>query len=159
MTKPGVQPTRLPTVRTTGILCSPPRLKADTGPKRAIDRILPTGVWRCAFFVVIAVGISAAGRAPATPGLAIGAATTFVASGYCLLNFWRCREAHCVVSGSGWAALGLFETAEIPLRHSLIDRNEGAIFVAILVIALTFEAYWRRRHGTNALRATDGYGS
>ncbi|MGH2926598.1 MAG: hypothetical protein ACRDL8_00150 [Solirubrobacteraceae bacterium] len=159
MTKPNIQPSGHPTVLQTGILCSPPRLKADTDAKRVIDRILPTGAWRCAFFIAIAVGISAAGQLPTTPGLALGAATTFVASGYCLLNFWRCREAHCVISGTGWAALGRFETAEIALGHSLIHRNEGAVFVATLAIAIAFEAYWRTRHGTNALRATDSYQS
>ncbi|MGH2885461.1 MAG: hypothetical protein ACRDPA_22625, partial [Solirubrobacteraceae bacterium] len=138
---------------------SPPRVTADTRAKRVIDRILPTGASRCAFFIAIAVGISAAGQLPTTPGLAIGSATTFVASGYCLLNFWRCREAHCIISGTGWAALGLFETAEIALGHSLIHRNEGAVFVAILVIAVAFEAYWRTRHGTNAVRASDSYQS
>lgn len=124
-----------------------------------IDPILPTGAWRCAFFIAIAVGISAAGQLPTTPGLALGAATTLVASSYCLLNFWRCRQAHCIISGTGWAALGLFATAETALGHSLIHRNEGAAFVAILVIAVAFEAFWRTGHGTNALRATDRYQS
>lgn len=159
MTKPNMQPTGHTTDRSAGILCSPPRLKADTDAKRVIDRILPTGAWRCAFFIAIAVGISAAGQLPTTPGLALGAATTLVASGYCLLNFWRCREAHCIISGTGWAALGLFEAAEIAAGHSLIHRNEGAAFVAILVIAVAFETFWRRRHGTNALRTTDSYQS
>jgi hypothetical protein len=159
MTKPNIQPTARPTARSTGILCSPPRLKADTDAKRVIDRILPTGAWRCAFFIAIAVGISAAGQLPTTPGLALGAATTFGASGHCLLNFWRCREAHCIISGSGWAALGLFETAEIALGQSLIHRNEGAVFVVILGAAVAFEAFWRTRHGTNALRTTDSYQS
>lgn len=113
-----------------------------------LQRLLPTAGWRCALFIAFAVGISAAGRLPTTPGLALGAATTLVASSYCLLNFWRCREAHCIISGTGWAALGLFETAEIAVGHSLIHRNEGAAFVAILVIAFAFEAFWRTRHGT-----------
>lgn len=159
MTKPTMQPAGHTTHRPTGLLCSPPRLRADTGAKRVIDRVLPTGAWRCAFFIAIAVGISAAGQLPTTPGLVLGAATTLVAGGYCMLNFWRCREAHCIISGTGWAALGLFETAEIALGHSLIHRNEGAMFVAILVIAVAFEAYWRAQHGTNAIKATDSYHS
>lgn len=153
MTKPTIQPASHITARSPAILCSPPRLKADTRTKRMIDRVLPTGASRCAFFVAIAVGVSAAGQLPTTPGLAVGAVTTFVASSYCLLNFWRCREAHCIISGTGWSALGLFETAEIAVGHSLIHRNEDAAFVAILVIAVAFELYWRTRYGTNALRA------
>lgn len=155
MSKPNVQSTRPATVRPTGIWCSPPRLQADTRVKSAVDRFLPSGGWRCAFFIAIAVGISAAGRIPTTPGLVLGTATTLVASSYCLLNFWRCREAHCIVSGIGWAALGLFEATEIALGHSLIHRNEGATFLAILVIAVAFEAFWRTRHGTNVLSFID----
>jgi len=27
-----------------------------------------------------------------------------VAATYCLANFARCREAHCIVTGVGWSA-------------------------------------------------------
>lgn len=155
MTKPTMQPAGRTARRPTGVFGSPPRLTADTDAKRAIDLVLPIGAWRYAFFIAIAVGISAADQLPNTPGLVLGAATTLVAGGYCMLNFWRCREAHCIISGTGWAALGLFEAAEIVLGHSLIHRNEGAVFVAILIVAVVFEAYWRTRHGSNAIKATD----
>ena len=76
---------------------------------------------------------------------------TFVASAYWLLNFWRCREAHCIVSGIGWAALGVLEITEIALGRSLIHRDEGLAFLAILAVAIAFEALWRTRHGTNVV--------
>jgi hypothetical protein len=59
------------------LVCSPPRLEADTRAKRLVDRLLLRGT--------------------------------------------GCREAHCVVSGVGWALLAVVEIA------------------------------WRALHGTNAL--------
>jgi len=84
------------------VMCSPPSLPGASHAGRIVDRILPKGTWRCAFFVAVAVGLS-------VPSLLVGALVILVASTYCLLNFWRCREAHSIVSGTGWAALALFE--------------------------------------------------
>jgi len=134
-----------------GVWCSPPHLAGDTRAKRVVDRVLPTGVRRWVFFGAIAVGISAATSLPLLPGLALGATVTLLASTYCLLNFWRCREAHCIVTGIGWAALAVFETAEIALGHSLLHRDESLAFLIVLVGAVAFEALWRRRHGTNVV--------
>jgi hypothetical protein len=135
-------------------LCSPPHLPGETRAKRAVDWLLPTGWWRCPFFIAIAAGVSAAPYLPVVPGLVLGAAVTLAASAYCLLNFWRCREAHCVVSGIGWAALGVFEIAETVIAHSLIHGDEGLAFVAVLVVAIAFEVFWRLRHGTNVVSAS-----
>jgi hypothetical protein len=156
MTGSSMHPGSSADVRSAGIRCSPPHLEADTPAKRVVDRILPSGARRCVFFIAIAAGISAAGQLPTTAGLAAGAATTFLAGGYCLLNFWRCREAHCIISGTGWALLALFEAAELAVGHSLIHRNEGAAFAAILVIAVAFEVFWRTRHGNNVVKITGG---
>ena len=134
-----------------GVWRSPPHLAGDTRAKRVVDRVLPTGVGRWVFFIAIAVSISAASSLPLLPGLALGATVTLLASAYCLLNFWRCREAHCIVSGIGWAALVVFEVAEIALGRSLIHRDESLAFLIVLAGAVTFEALWRRRHGTNVV--------
>ena len=133
------------------VCCSPPQLSGSTRSKRFADRILPRGLWLCLFFVVIALGLSAASQLPLRTGLALGAITTLLASSYCLLNFWRCREAHCIVSGTGWALLALFEFAELGVDRSLIDRSEGLVFLIIFALAYSFEAMWRLRYGTNAV--------
>ncbi|MGH7860874.1 MAG: hypothetical protein ACRENM_04205 [Candidatus Dormibacteraceae bacterium] len=152
MTEPSVRDIAEDQGRALGIWCSPPSLQNDTRAKRAVDRILPAGAWRCLFFIAIAGGISAAAHLPTTPGLIVGAAVTASASGYCLLNFWRCREAHCIVSGSGWAALGAFEIAEAAVGHSLVHGDEGLAFTLILLGSIAFETVWRMQHGTNAVR-------
>lgn len=141
-------------VRNIPLACSPPRLPANTRPERFADRLLPTGAGQWIFFAVVAVGIGAAPHMPTRSRLALDAVVTIAASSWCLVNFWRCREAHCVVSGYGWATLGLLEVIELALDRSLIRGTEGLVFVAILFAALVFQCVWRARSGTNALMRT-----
>ena len=140
--------------RSIPLVCPPPRLPANTPGKRLADRLLPTGAGQWIFFATVAAGISVAPVLPTRAGLALGAVVTFAASAWCLINFWRCREAHCVVNGYGWAALGVLEIVELALGRSVIMGDEGLAFVAVLVVALVFECGWRARSGTNALVRT-----
>ena len=126
------------------IMCSPPALPNASRSSRIVDRILPKGAWRCVFFVAIAIGLS-------VPNLFVGSLVTLTASTYCLLNYWRCREAHCTVSGAGWAALAVFEFTEVGLGHSVMHGDETLVFLLILALAIALEVYWRVRHGTNAV--------
>ena len=137
--------------RNIPFVCPPPRLPSSTPRQRLADRLQPTGANQWIFFAAVAAGISVAPVLPTRPGLALGAVVTFAGSAWCLINFRRCREAHCVVSGYGWAALALLETVELALGRSFIMGAEGLAFVAVLVVALVFECGWRARTGTNAL--------
>ena len=74
-----------------------------------------------AFFVTSALG--------AVSGLLVEAGFFTVAGAYCLANFARCREAHCIVTGIGWSGLAL--------------AGHG------------FEAVWWARRGSNALRLNE----
>lgn len=139
------------------LVCSPTRLPADTPGKRLADRVLPSGAGQWIFFAAVAAGISVAPVLHSRPSLALGAVATFAASGWCLINFWRCREAHCVVTGYGWAALGVLDVVEFALGRSVIRGDEGIVFVAILVVALAFECGWRARSGTTALTLGSSY--
>jgi hypothetical protein len=56
--------------------------------------------------VIVAVFLVAAGIG-GRPGVAVAAVWLVVSGTYCLANFFCCREAHCVVTGSGWTAFGL----------------------------------------------------
>ncbi|MGH9046800.1 MAG: hypothetical protein ACRDVW_05735, partial [Acidimicrobiales bacterium] len=71
--------------------------------------------------------------------------------GWCSLNFWRCRHAHCLVSGPGWLAFGLFAFVEAGLGHSLIGRHEQPVFLGLLGLALVFEGAWFLVRRTNAV--------
>jgi len=133
------------------LVCSPPRLPADSRLKRRADALLPTGAAQWVFFAGVAAAVSVARYLPLRPGLALDLVATVAAAAWCLVNFWRCREAHCVVSGVGWTGLAALEFVELALGRSVISGDEGIAFVAILVAALAFEAAWRVRHGTNAV--------
>lgn len=84
---------------------SPPTLTADSGAKRAADRVLPRGPAACAFFVAVAVLMELASRLPLRAGLTVAGIAIGAAGAWCSVNFWRCRHAHCVVTGAGWLAL------------------------------------------------------
>ena len=133
------------------LVCSPPRLAADTGAKRLADRLLPTGAGQWVYFAVVAAEVSAAPSLPIRAGLALGAFGALAGSWWCLVNFWRCREAHCVVTGPAWAALGVLGLVEADIGRSLVNGNESALFAAVLGVALVFECAWRWVRGTNAL--------
>lgn len=70
---------------------------------------------------------------------------------YCSVNFWRCREAHCVITGAGFTLLGLGLLAEALGVHTEIGEYNGPIALGVLAIAIAFEAAVRARHGTNAV--------
>lgn len=133
------------------LTCSPPRLPADTASKHLVDLVLPTRRAERVYFVVVAALVIAAPFLPTRPGLAVGAVASFAGSAWCLANFWRCREAHCIVTGAGWGALFALEIVELGVGRSLIHGSESSVFVGILVIGLLFECGWQVAFGTNAV--------
>src|SRR6266542_7089422 len=70
---------------------------------------------------------------------------------WCGLNFWRCRHAHCVITGAGWLALAVFTFVEAGLGRSLIGGNEPPVFLVVLGTGLVFEAAWYLARGSNAV--------
>jgi hypothetical protein len=138
-------------LRSIPMVCSPPRLPANSGAKRLVDRIQPTGAWQWVYFAAVAAAVITAPLLPTRFGLILDAAATFAASAWCLLNLWRCREAHCVVTGIGWAALFILEITELLIGRSVIHGDEGLVFVGVLVVGCAFECGWQARFGTNGL--------
>ena len=133
------------------LTCSPPRLPADSVSKHVIDLVLPTGAAERVYFAMVAALVIAAPFVPTRPGLAVGALAALAASTWCLANFWRCREAHCIVTGAGWAALFALEIVELVIGRSVLHGAESSAFAAILLIGLVFECGWQLAFGTNAL--------
>lgn len=100
-----------------------------------------------AFLVASALG----GRA----GVAV-AATWVLASGtYCLANFWFCREAHCVVTGTGWSALALMALASVVAPGGALGWLRVdvlvAVFLGVLATGYGFEAVVAARTGRHVL--------
>ena len=73
------------------------------------------------------------------------------AGSWCALNFWRCRHAHCLITGPGWLAFGVFALVEAGLGHSLINGYEQPVFMGILGLAIIFEISWYMSRRSNAI--------
>lgn len=131
---------------------APPDLPADTPVKRRVDRLLPrSGPGAFAIFALVAVAISFADALPTRLGLGVLALASALGGAWCAVNFWRCRHAHCVVTGLGWLALAAFVTVEVVLGRSVIGGNEGLVFLTVLAASLLFELGVYVVRGTNAL--------
>lgn len=133
---------------------SPGALPADTPLKRRVDRLLPSsGVRAVLFFAAVVALLLVAPLLPRRADLAADGLAAAAAGAWCTLNFWRCRHAHCLVTGTGWLALSVLAFAEAGLGRSVIHGNEQPVFLAVLALGLAFEWAWYRRHGTNAVMA------
>jgi hypothetical protein len=138
------------------MLCrrKPPSLPRTTPSQRAADAYLRVaeayGGWP--HVAVIVALFILAGFLPARGELGADAAAFAWAGVYCLANFWRCREPHCVITGIGWGLLLAFTIAELILGHSLIGGTEPLVFLGILLLAWAFETAWRAKTGSYALR-------
>jgi hypothetical protein len=130
---------------------SPPRLPADTPAKRRVDRLLPaTGIPMALYFAAVISLLLLAPLLTRRADLAVDGLAAVAAAGWCGANFWRCRHAHCVVTASGWSALGIFCFVETGLGRSLIAGDEQPLFLAVLVLGVLFEGGWVLLRGTNA---------
>jgi hypothetical protein len=95
---------------------SPPDRPADTPLKRGIDRVLPrTGLATAACIAAVVGLFSLAPHLPLRANLAADGLAALLAGAWCGLNFWRCRHAHCAVTGAGWLALSVFVFTEAGL--------------------------------------------
>lgn len=125
---------------------------ADTPTKRRVDRLMPrTGLPVAAYYGAVVALLVVAGNVPMRLGLALDAVAALAAGSWCAVNFWRCRQAHCAVSGPLWLALGAFCTLEVALGHSVIAGDEQLVFLGVLGAALAFEVVWYRAKGTQAI--------
>ena len=84
-------------------------------------------------------------------GLFLSGAYFLVYSAYCLANFARCQEAHCIITGLGWGVLGL-----IALWAGVNGLNWVSpvwlAFLIVLALGYGFEYVWVARRATHALR-------
>jgi hypothetical protein len=131
---------------------SPARLPADCRTKRWVDRILPaTGPAVIAYFTTIVGLVATSAFLPTRPGLIVIAIAALGGSLWCSANFWRCRHAHCLVTGAGWLLLTAFAVVEATLGRSFIAGAEPIVFLIVFGASLAFERYWVARRGTNAV--------
>ena len=99
-------------------------------------------------------GVSEVPDLPRRAELAADGLAFLAAGSWCGLNFWRCRQAHCMVSAAGWLGLSLVAFAGAGLGHSLIHGDEQLVFLGVLVAALAFEGIGFLAKGTNIVIRT-----
>ncbi len=71
-----------------------------------------TRAWRL-FFVSRTIG---------TGGLYLSGLYFAVYGAYCLANFARCREAHCIITGLGWAVLAIVALVAAATQHNWLTQ-------------------------------------
>lgn len=131
---------------------SPPCLPADSVAKRLADRLLPaTGVPAVLYYGAVIALLALAPWLPRRADLAVDGLAILGAAVWCATNFWRCRHAHCAVTGAGWFALSGFAFVEAGIGRSLIDGYEQPVFLGVLAVGLLFEGGWTLLRGTNAV--------
>jgi hypothetical protein len=130
---------------------SPPSLPADSDLKRRVDRIRLGNAATVSIVVVVVALLNVAAHVSIQPALVVDGLAGLAAGGWCSLNFWRCHHAHCLITGPGWLALGVFALVEASLGHSLIDGYEQPVFIGILGVAVIFEISWYLTRRTNAV--------
>ena len=141
-----------------GGTCAP----AAAPPRNRFERVLDgyTSVTApflrgCVVFVTVAAAFAVSTALGAVGGLLVEAAFFLVAATYCLANFARCREAHCIVTGVGWSALAVASLAAL-LAGRDIRESAWTAFLVIAVVGHAFEGVWKAGHGSNALRLGQG---
>lgn len=151
--------TEHPTTEFNNITCgpralcgwSPPSLPADTNIKRRVDRYVIAGLPALGALALVIGLLNLAPHVAVGASLAIDGAAAVIAGGWCMLNFWRCRHAHCLVTGVGWLSLAVLAFIESGIGRSVIHGEEAPAFFAVFGVALLFECGWSLHRRTNAL--------
>jgi hypothetical protein len=139
-----------------GGTCGPPAGPARNRFERALDAytsVTAPLVRGCLVFVTVAaVGVTSSALGPAG-GLLVETGFFLLIATYCLANFARCQEAHCIVTGIGYLTLAVVGFAATLAGRDL-RTAEWIAFVGVTVVGHAFEAAWRAARGTNALDAS-----
>jgi hypothetical protein len=141
-----------------GASCAPPPARSRETGRVAGSYLRVTGpVLRGPAGVVIAVASFAAGGAVGgRAGLAIASTYLTIIGMYCVLNFLRCRETHCAITGPGFllaAALGLVTAlAPGPALSWYRTGTEAVVYLVILAAGYALEWAVTARTGRRVLR-------
>ena len=107
----------------------------------------------------VAVAIASfavAGAVGGRAGLAIASTYVAVIGIYCLLNFLRCRETHCAVTGPGFLLTAMLGFAAALVPGSALSwyrtGTQAAVFLVILAAGYALEHAVAARTGRRVLR-------
>ena len=137
-----------------GGTCAPPVDPPGNGFERLLysyTNLTAPFLRGCYVFLTVAVAWFVSQALGSPVGLLLEGAFFLVFGAYCLANFARCREAHCIVTGLGFSALAIASVGAVLAGHD-IRGAEWTAFLALALAGHAFEAIWKARHGSNALR-------
>lgn len=156
MTRP--QTTAAPFVRLAACCVSlgsrPVALEPTRRWHAGADRfLLATRRWLVPVAVVLGVGAGQlADQLPSRYAMLPAVAYFLALGGWCSLNFARCREAHCLITGAGFDALAVAAVVAVGVDGHWYDLL-SLMLLPVLFAGFAFEVVWTSRHGENAVRS------
>ena len=136
-----------------GGTCSPPASPARTIFEHAVDRYVAVAnpfLRGCLVFLVVGAVAVASVRLGPEAGLTLVAAYLIIHATHCLANFLRCREAHCIVTGTGWLVLAGVAAGGALTQQDVRSAVWDA-FLAVTIAGFGFEFVWKAIRGSSAL--------
>ncbi|SRR5712692_2153166 len=133
--------------------CAPSPALPRNAWERGMDTYvgLTAPVLRGCWAIPVAAGIFLVCTAIGGAGLYVTGLYFGAYSAYCLANFARCREAHCIITGLGWGVLGIVAFVAAVLQLDWLRPIWNA-FVIVAVLGHGFELLWASTRRTHALR-------
>jgi hypothetical protein len=108
-------------------------------------------VLRGCWAIPVAIAVFLVSRVLGVGGLYLLGLYLSAYSVYCLSNFARCREAHCIITGFGWGILAVVTfVAAVRQLDLLVPLWNG--FLIVFVLGHGFELIWAARTNSHALR-------
>jgi hypothetical protein len=112
---------------------------------------LTAPILRGCYAIPIAAAVFLMSAATGGAGLYLSSLYFVAYSTYCLANFARCREAHCIITGTGWGVLGVVGLVAAVMHLDWLHPIWNA-FVIVAVAGHGFELLWAATRGTHLLR-------
>jgi hypothetical protein len=112
---------------------------------------LTAPVLRGCWAIPVAVGVFLVSRSIGPAGLYVSGLYFGAFSAYCLANFARCRETHCIFTGVGWGVLAVVAFVAGRTQLNWFGPIWNA-FLIVFVVGHGFELIWARIRHTHALR-------
>ena len=111
---------------------------------------LTAPILRGCWAIPVAVGLYFISRSLGGAALYITGVYFLAFTAYCLANFARCREAHCIITGLGWGVLGVLALTSAALQLPWLEPIWTA-FLVVAVLGHGFELIWAAARGTHVL--------
>ncbi len=132
--------------RPGALRCGPGLFRAPVGRTGRVGAVLSVvdRATRGPVAVAVALGVfGLAGGLGGRVGVAVAGGYALFFGGYCLLNLWACREAHCALTGPGFTAVGVLGIVAAAWPGEGLSwygvNVESIAFLVVLAVGFAFE--------------------